>query len=168
MPRNHDAKDCPNERQCARCAKDHDTKDCQVQDTKDFFCANCGTAGHGAASRECPHMLKIADDMAKRQVDAGYRYFPTRNPTTWTKLETQDAPARAATQQRGAFPVYRPHHARVEQLLRQPSGYQRGRPQQRKLTATNNTPLGTKKAQYVFEHPRGTLAGNQERALNSQ
>ncbi|KAK0437910.1 uncharacterized protein EV420DRAFT_1241005, partial [Desarmillaria tabescens] len=84
LPRNHDAKNCPNTTKCGRCAGGHATKECTVTDRKKFHCVNCKTSGHGAVDRNsCPSFIRATDTIRSRYPEAKYKYFVTEDPMTW-------------------------------------------------------------------------------------
>ncbi|KAK0232569.1 hypothetical protein IW262DRAFT_1499115, partial [Armillaria fumosa] len=84
LPRDHDAKTCPNATKCGRCAGGHATRDCTVTDRKKFHCVNCKITGHGAVDRNsCPSFLRATDVLRSRHPESKYKYFVTEDPTTW-------------------------------------------------------------------------------------
>ncbi|KAF8998475.1 hypothetical protein BDZ89DRAFT_884076, partial [Hymenopellis radicata] len=83
LPRTHDAKTCPRDDVCGRCAEPHPTRECTITDRALFRCANCNEDGHGAADRLCKTFHNANEAMIKRNLDMHYTYYPTRDPVTW-------------------------------------------------------------------------------------
>ena len=71
---------------CANCAGAHPTTDCATKDNpSQHRCANCDEEGHPAYARDCPTLEMERDKKNARTPTAGYKYFPTSDPTTWEK-----------------------------------------------------------------------------------
>ncbi|KAF8894883.1 hypothetical protein CPB85DRAFT_1230110 [Mucidula mucida] len=85
LPRTHDAKTCPHDNVCGRCAKPHPTRECIIMDRALFRCANCNEDGHGAADRSCKVFHNANEAMIKQNPDMHYVYYPTLNPITWAR-----------------------------------------------------------------------------------
>jgi Zinc knuckle len=84
----HIARDCKSIHDvCARCAGLHRTGD-QLCGTGELRCANCQEGGHGAADRQCRVFKERLHQARDRDPDAKYRLFPTNNPSTWGRMDT--------------------------------------------------------------------------------
>ena len=83
----HMARDCKSQHDiCGHCAGHHRTQECEHKnDPSKHRCANCDEEGHPAYARDCPTLEMERDKKNARTPTAGYKYFPTSDPTTWEK-----------------------------------------------------------------------------------
>jgi len=117
---NHLQANCTKAFRCARCGKQHQTRDCEVKDRKEFRCVNCKGA-HSSASPTCPAFHKVQDSwvivankgvsyadairsvVRQRDPEEGGRCIAVNNqrradviePTVNKKLHVADVPTQA-------------------------------------------------------------------------
>lgn len=67
----------------------HPTSECIAVEGS-FYCAVCEAAGHTAADRTCPTLLRKIAQRAQREPERNYRLFVTENPETWGREDGPD------------------------------------------------------------------------------
>lgn len=88
----HLASSCPSHAEtCGKCAAEHNTNDCSIEDPWQYKCINCINAGyrdtnHAAFDRMCPVFRTDCERYNKLFPVNRYRYFPSNDPQTWELL----------------------------------------------------------------------------------
>ena len=124
----HERRHCrANEPRCARCARNHPTKEC-ITPQRDITCCNC-EGRHPSYDRDCPKFLEKCAQIDSRCPENNLAFYPTDEPWSWATMDT-----RLNVNDLG----------REGLNARQPD--QRTPPHPIRLTGTNNTPLGPQHA----------------------
>lgn len=114
----HSTSNCNLTPKCLKCAENHMTKNCEIEEEEPRKCINCG-GGHVASSTECEVYQRILMSRNERKTQRGPimerpKFVPAPPPTfnAWT-ARTRAAAAQATTQDATAqpAPTQRPTYA---------------------------------------------------------
>ena len=100
----HLASSCPSHVEtCGKCAAEHNTNDCRLEDPWEYRCINCINAGyqdtdHAAFDRMCPVFRMDCERYNKLYPVNRYRYFPSNDPQTWELLPPPSQPLQPVPQ----------------------------------------------------------------------